>query len=277
MADVIGLDDVKEEIYYKLYKPTVNPRLAETYNIKPGGKVLLYGPPGTGKTHVARAIAGVADAKFYTINCQDLIDKYMGESSKKIDALFEQVQKDDRAIIFFDEFDAIAAKRGDGGEISSEMSRIVTTLLTKIDGFKKANKDKMLMLIAATNKPWDIDPAMLRGGRFDTQIYVGLPDFAARKAMIEKAFEGVPVAEDFSADKLAKALDGFGGGDVVSVCEKIRLEAYKKAATANGEVVKVTAADCRKALKKQRNVITPEMLQSFENYKDQFGANVKEA
>ena len=277
MKDVIGLDDVKEEVYYKVYRPLMQPNVAQKYKIEPGSKLLLYGPPGTGKTHIARAIAGTIDANFYVINCQDLIGPYLGESSKKIDELFEQIKNDDRAIIFFDEFDSIASKRIAGGDSANgEMARVVTTLLTKIDGFNKDNEGKMLMLVAATNKPWALDPAILRGGRFDTQIYVGTPNYDARRAMIEKAFEGVPVTEDFSVDALAKALDGYGGGDVVSVCEKIRLEAYKKATKNDGEIVKVSAADCKKGLKRQRNAITPEMLREFEEFKNQNGTSARE-
>ena len=271
--DVVGLNDVKEEILYKVLKPLENPKLANQYKIEPGSKMLLYGPPGTGKTHVARAIAGEVDAKFYVINCHDLIDKWVGESSKRIEALFNQIANDERAVIFFDEFDAIAAKRSEsGGDGDSEVSRMVSTLLTKIDGFKKTNKNKMLLIVAATNRPKAIDPAVLRGGRIDTQIYVGLPDQQARKIMVERAFSEVPLVEGFSSDAVAKALEGYGGGDIKSICEKIRLEAFKKASK-TGEMAKVTAEDCIKGIKKQRNVITPAMLKEFEEYKMGHGAN----
>ena len=109
--DVAGLNDVKEQIIFNVIEPLKNPELAKKYNIKAGGKVILYGPPGTGKTFIARAIAGEVDAKFYSVNCQDLISKYMGESSKQLDALFEEAQKNERAIIFFDEMDAVASTR----------------------------------------------------------------------------------------------------------------------------------------------------------------------
>ena len=101
--DVAGLQDVKDQIIYNVIEPLKNPELAKKYNIKAGGKIILYGPPGTGKTFIARAIAGEVDAKFYSIKCSDLISKYMGESSKQLDALFEEAQKNERAIIFFDE------------------------------------------------------------------------------------------------------------------------------------------------------------------------------
>lgn len=151
-ADVAGLEDVKDQIRYKVIEPLKNPELAAMYKIEPGAKILLYGPPGTGKTFIARAIAGEVDAQFYAVNCQDLISKYMGDSSKKLDGLFETAQKNERAIIFFDEFDSVASKRGDGADgVDAEMARFVATFLTKVDGFKRSKINKMLLLIAATN------------------------------------------------------------------------------------------------------------------------------
>ena len=225
--DVAGLDDVKEQIIFHVLEPMRNPELAEAYGIKPGGKILLYGPPGTGKTFIARAIAGEVDAAFYSVNCQDLISKYMGDSSKQLDKLFDEAQKNERAIIFFDEFDSVASKRGDGTSgVDAEMARFVATFLTKVDGFKKSETCKMLLLIAATNRPWALDSAMLRGGRFDTQIYVGVPDQKAREFMVNKSMKNLPLAHDVDLQKLAKALEGFGGGDIVAICDKILLVAY---------------------------------------------------
>lgn len=203
-ADVAGLDDVKDQIRYKVLEPLKNPELALVYKIEPGAKILLYGPPGTGKTYIARAIAGEVDAEFYAVNCQDLISKYMGDSSKKLDQLFEQALKNERAIIFFDEFDSVASKRGDSSDgVDQEMARFVATFLTKVDGFKKSETNKMLLLIAATNRPWTLDSAMLRGGRFDTHIYVGMPDQAAREFMVRKVLDGLPMDDDVDLSKLA--------------------------------------------------------------------------
>jgi transitional endoplasmic reticulum ATPase len=266
--DVAGLEDVKEEIRYKVLAPMKTPELAKLYKINPGGKILLYGPPGTGKTFIARAIAGEVDAEFYAVNCQDLISKYMGESSKQLNALFEKAQAHERAIIFFDEIDAIASKReSKGGGADAEMARFVATFLTKVDGFPTQPKpNKMLLLIAATNRPWAIDAAMLRGGRFDTQIYVGLPDQQARLFLVKKSLEGVPAEDDFSMEELSQALEGYGGGDIVSICEKIRLQAYKRAVQ-TGKAQKIAKADCHKAISGQRNIITKEELLRFENYR----------
>lgn len=266
--DVAGLEDVKEQVIFHVLEPMRNPELANAYGIKPGGKILLYGPPGTGKTFIARAIAGEVNATFYAVNCQDLISKYMGDSSKQLDKLFDEAQKNEKAIIFFDEFDSVASKRGDGTSgVDAEMARFVATFLTKVDGFKKADTCKMLLLIAATNRPWALDSAMLRGGRFDTQIYVGVPDQAAREFMVRKSMANLPLAEDVDLTKLAKALEGFGGGDIVAICDKIRLEAYKKSVRL-GTKQNITRDDCNVILSNVRNHISPEEMAKFVAYRN---------
>ena len=229
--------------------------------------ILLYGPPGTGKTFIARAIAGEVDAEFFTVNCQDLISKYMGDSSKQLDSLFAEAEKHEKAIIFFDEFDSVASKRGDGtGGVDAEMARFVATFLTKVDGFKPT-ANKMLLLIAATNRPWALDSAMLRGGRFDTQIYVGVPDQTAREFLVNRALGGIAREEDVDLSKLAWALEGYGGGDVTAICEKIKLEPYKREVL-TGEAQRITREDCNKVLSSSRNVITPEELEKFKAYRE---------
>ena len=266
--DVAGLTEVKDQIIYNVLEPLKNPELAEIYGIKAGGKILLYGPPGTGKTFIARAIAGEVDAAFYSVNCQDLISKYMGESSKTLDKLFDDAQKNERAIIFFDEFDSVASKRSDStGGADAEMSRFVATFLTKVDGFKKSKTCKMLLLIAATNRPWAIDSAMVRGGRFDTQIYVGLPDLEARLFIIEKAFEKVPTDTDVDFAEIARRLDGYGCGDIKSICEKIKLETYMKSVK-TGIKKNVSNMDCEKVISNSRNNLSEADLQKFEMYKE---------
>ena len=266
-ADVAGLEDVKEQITFKVLSPMQKPELAEKYHIRAGGKILLYGPPGTGKTFIARAIAGEVDAEFFAVNCQDLISKYMGDSSKQLDSLFAEAEKHEKTIIFFDEFDSVASKRGDGtGGLDAEMARFVATFLTKVDGFKPT-ANKMLLLIAATNRPWALDSAMLRGGRFDTQIYVGVPDQAAREFLVNRALGCIAKEEDVDLSKLAWALEGYGGGDVTAICEKIKLEPYKREVL-TGEAQRITREDCNKVLSSSRNVITPEELEKFKAYRE---------
>lgn len=271
-SDVAGLEDVKDEIIYNVLEPIKNPDLAEKYGIKAGAKILLYGPPGTGKTFIARAIAGEVDAEFYAVNCQDLISKYLGESSKQLDSLFEEAQKNERAIIFFDEIDSIGAKRdGDNSGSDGEMSRFVSTFLTKIDGFKKSKTNKMLLLIGATNRPWSLDSALIRGGRFDTHIYVGVPDDKARKFLIEKNLNVDNFEQGLDLEYLSNLFKGYGGGDITSMCDKIKKEAYKLAIQ-TGMEQKITKLSCEKVKLMQKNVITEEELDKFEKFRN--GENI---
>lgn len=274
--DVAGLDEVKDQIIYKVIKPMQDREVAKKFNVKPGGKILLYGPPGTGKTFIARAIAGEVDAEFFLVNCQDLISKYMGESSQQLVSVFDEAKKHKRAIIFFDEFDSVASKRGDGsGGADGEIARFVATFLTLVDGFEQDEEDKMLLLIGATNRPWALDSAMLRGGRFDTQIYVGIPDKEAREFMVKRTIGDAPVSKDVDLMKLARDLEGYGGGDIVAICEKICFESYKrickmKEIKGNTDLEideYITNDDIKEVLSKVKNNTSPEEIAKFIEYR----------
>ena len=262
--DVAGLSEVKDEIINHVIEPLRNPELASIFGVKPGGKILLYGPPGTGKTYIARAIAGEIDAAFYSVSCQDLISKWLGESSERINKLFDEAQEHDKAIIFFDEFDSVASKR-DSEFDSPAMARFLATFLTKVDGFTPI-ENKMLLLIAATNRPWALDPAILRGGRFDKQIYISLPDKDARDFLVNKALGSLPLDDDLNLSALSDSLEGFGGSDIVSICEKIRFEAYKKSVKSK-QIEKITLEDCKNAMKGVQNHISQKELEKFEEYR----------
>ncbi|MBQ8424693.1 MAG: ATP-binding protein [Clostridia bacterium] len=274
--DVAGLDEVKDQIIYHVLEPMRNKELAKKFGIKPGGKILLYGPPGTGKTFIARAIAGEVNAEFYLVNCQDLISKFMGESSKQLVSVFEEARKNERAIIFFDEFDSVASRRGDSsGGTDGEIARFVATFLTLVDGFEQQDEDKMLLLIGATNRPWALDSAMLRGGRFDTQIYVGTPDKEAREFMVKRTIGDTPTDDDVDLNKLARDLEGYGGGDIVAICEKIRFESYMRIckmlrvkADSDLEIEEhITNDDIQAVLSKVKNNTSPEEIVKFIEYR----------
>ena len=158
--DVIGLEDVKEEIRVKMINPIKYPEKYKYYNKKAGGGVILYGPPGTGKTMIAKAIACEVGAKFYAIKSSDIVSKWVGDSEKNIASLFEEANKQERAIIFIDEMDSLFKKRGE----DPNNDKRVNEFLQQIDGF--ASKNENLLVLGATNRPWDIDDAAKRSGRF---------------------------------------------------------------------------------------------------------------
>lgn len=220
MDDVAGLEDVKQSVQMRVILPLQHPDVFERFKKKSGGGILLYGLPGTGKTMIAKAIAHEAGALFFSVKCSDIVAKWFGESEQNIKNLFEEVRKHERAIVFFDEFEALATKRG--GE-STVMNRVVPELLAQIQGFND-NPNQMLLLLAATNRPWAIDSAMLRPGRFNELIYVPLPDVEARLYILKKNLEeqGIPMAEDVSLEEIAERLEGYNGSDVVEFCERLK-------------------------------------------------------
>lgn len=267
--DVAGLEDVKDAIRYKVLAPLANPELAAEFKIEAGAKILLYGPPGTGKTFIARAISGEVDSAFFAINCAELISKYMGESGKNVKAVFEEAEQHERATIFLDEFDAIAGKRGDSTDgADGEIARTVNMLLTKIDGFKKSETNKMLLIIAATNRPWALDAAVLRGGRISQHIYVGVPDQAAREFLVERTLKDVPLDAALDVKKIAKQLEGYGGGDITDICKSARGSAFQRAILSGGKDKAVRQCDIDKAMSGAHNMVTPEMIAKFKEFEE---------
>ena len=205
---------------------------------------MLYGLPGTGKTMIAKAIAHEVNASFYSVKCSDIVSKWFGEAEKNVKNLFETAKKEEKAIIFFDEFEALAAKRG--GENNAVMNRLVPELLAQMQGF--SDNENNLLLLAATNRPWDIDSAMLRPGRFNELIYVGLPDAPAREYMINKALKGLPLSEEVKIADIVEATEGYSGADVTEFCERLKDNPIKKSIESGGKTF------CRFLLRRIRHV-----------------------
>jgi len=222
LADVAGLDNAKREIIDRVVNPQKYPEIFKQFNKKSGGGILLYGLPGTGKTMFAQAIATELNAAFFPVKTSDIGSKWFGESEQNIRNLFEEARKHPVSVIFFDEFEALGSKRD---TVSTVMKRLVPELLSQIQGFEKY--DNTLLIIAATNRPWDIDSAFLRPGRFNTQIYIPLPDDAARLAIIKNQFKGTPVSDDLDWNKMVDLTDGFNGADVVEFCDRMKDNAIK--------------------------------------------------
>lgn len=186
--DVSGLNDAKNEVENTILLPVRYPEIYDKFKKRIGGGILLYGPPGTGKTMFAKAIASEIDATFFAISCSDIQSKWSGEPEKNIKELFEVARTYDRAIIFFDEFDSLGFKRN--SDMPVWYTSIVNELISQIQGF---HDNKNMIIIAATNCPWNLDDALLRPGRFDRKIYVPLPDREARLSIIDKQFKDVPI------------------------------------------------------------------------------------
>lgn len=205
----------------------------------------MYGLPGTGKTMMAKAIASeITGCKFYSVNCSDIVSKWVGESERNIKNLFDTARNDKFAVIFFDEFESIGAKRTE--DDSSRVNRVVTELLAQMQGFK--GNDDNILVIAATNRPWQIDSALMRPGRFSDRIYVPLPDKEARKFLIKKSWKNVPLATDINIDQLAEETKGFNSADVIYLCETCKVYPVERAIDhGNIENEKITVKDLEKA------------------------------
>ena len=229
--DIAGLDRVKEQIRVKMIFPFTHPDKAKTYKVKTGGGILLYGPPGTGKTMIAKAVAGELDATFYAIAPSEILNKWVGESEKNIRKLFEAARSCPKAVVFIDEVESLIPKRRDA-EAGGVMARVVPQILSELDGFE-SREGQNVMFMGATNEPWNIDYAMLRPGRLDEKVYVGLPDPAARRKILELNLKGIPLAGDVDLEPLAKRLEGYSGADVAYLCRKVAeqtfLESVEKA------------------------------------------------
>jgi len=264
--DIAGLEDVKEEVRLKIIHPFRHPELAERYGIRAGGGILLYGPPGTGKTLMARAVAGETECAFFTVKPSEILSKWVGEAEQNMSALFAAARERSPSVIFIDEIEALAPRRAENR--SSVMARLVPQILAELEGFS-SNRGTILFL-GATNEPWSLDPAILRPGRFDERVYIGLPDRSARQRMLELHLDGRPLADDVDLDRLAALMDGFSGADIRNLCRKAADDAFRRAIVENTE----RPIDQQLLLENLEEVepsVRPEDLEKFRRYRGEGG------
>jgi cell division protease FtsH len=229
-ADVAGVDEAVEELY-EIKDFLQNPSRYQALGAKIPKGVLLYGPPGTGKTLLARAVAGEAGVPFFTISGSDFVEMFVGVGASRVRDLFEQAKQNSPCIIFVDEIDAVGRQRGAGlGGGHDEREQTLNQLLVEMDGF---GDRAGVILIAATNRPDILDPALLRPGRFDRQIPVSNPDLAGRRAVLRVHSKGKPIAPDADLDGLAKRTVGMTGADLANVINESALLTARE----NGTVI----------------------------------------
>ncbi|HHT9156714.1 MAG TPA: CDC48 family AAA ATPase [Candidatus Tripitaka californicus] len=221
--DVGGLEKEIQRIREMIELPLKYPQVFERLGIDPPKGVLLCGPPGCGKTLIARAVANETDASFFSINGPEIIHKFYGESEARLREIFEEARRNTPAIIFLDEVDAIAPKREQVlGEVEK---RVVAQLLALMDGLKDRGQ---VIVIAATNIPHSLDPALRRPGRFDREITIPIPDKKARLRVLEIHSRGMPLAEDVDLTKLAEITHGFVGADLQALCREAAMSCLRQ-------------------------------------------------
>ncbi len=215
--DIAGLEDVKNEIRLKMIYPFSHAELAARYGIPVGGGILLYGPPGTGKTMIAKAIATEIDATFFLVSPAQMMSKWVGEAEQNIRKLFDAAKAEPKSVIFLDELEALVPKRK--SDSSTVMQRVVPQILQELEGFDRAS-DRALLFVGATNRPWMLDEAVLRPGRLDAKVYIGLPDAPARFKLLEIHFGHRPLADDVDFGVLCDRLEGYSGADIKNLAHE---------------------------------------------------------
>lgn len=222
--DVGGLQQTKERLREVIQWPLNYPDVFEDMGMESAKGVLMYGPPGTGKTLLAKAVANEAQSNFISIKGPELLNKYVGESEKGVREVFEKARSNAPTVVFFDEIDAIAGERGGGMGDNNVSERVVSQLLTELDGLEELED---VVVIATTNRPDLIDSALLRPGRLDRHIHVPVPDRDARRAVLDVHLRDKPVAEDVDLDYLAEQTDGYVGADIQALCREASMAATR--------------------------------------------------
>ena len=221
--DIGGLEGEVKKIREMVELPLKHPELFERLGIQPPKGVLLHGPPGCGKTLLAKAVANESDAKFFSINGPEVVSKFVGEAEKKIREIFEEAEKNAPSIIFIDEIDAIASKREEAyGEVEK---RMVAQLLTTMDGLKARGK---VIVMAATNRPHALDPALRRPGRFDREINIGIPSKEGRLNILKIHTRHMPLTKEVNLKKLASVTHGFVGADMEALCKEAAMHVIRR-------------------------------------------------
>ncbi|WP_224269197.1 AAA family ATPase [Haloprofundus salinisoli] len=244
--DIGGLDEELELVREMIELPLSEPEVFTRLGVEPPKGVLLYGPPGTGKTLIAKAVANEVDAHFVTISGPEIMSKYKGESEERLRETFEEARDSSPAIVFFDEIDSIAPKRDEGGDVED---RIVGQLLSLMDGLEARGE---VIVIGATNRVDDLDPALRRGGRFDREIEIGVPGETGRREILDVHTRNMPLADDVDLDRIASRTHGFVGADLESLAKEAAMIALRRSRDGTDPVpldeLEITRADFEGAM-----------------------------
>lgn len=261
--EVGGLEQLKNELIEAVEWPLKKPEVFKKMGITPPRGILLFGPPGCGKTLLARAVATESEANFISIKGPEIFSKWVGESEKAIREVFRKGRTAAPAIIFFDELDSIVPRRGLGYSDSGASERVISQLLTELDGIESLQN---VVVIGATNRPDILDPAVLRPGRFDRLIYVPAPDHKALKEIFKIHIRNMPLSKDVDLDQVAHMAAGYSGADVEALCREAAMNALREDADAD----EVTLRDFKQAMERVKPSITSDMDTWYQNFSKRF-------
>ena len=239
--DIGALEEAKQELKEAVEWPLKFGKVFDHMNAKPPKGILLYGPPGTGKTMLAKAVATESEANFIAVKGPEFLNKWVGESEKAVRETFRKARQASPCVIFMDEIDSIAPERGTGGD-SNVTERVISQMLTEMDGLESLNN---VVVIAATNRPDIMDPALLRPGRFDKSIFIGPPDKESRKAIFGIHTKNRPLAEDVDLEELAEKTEGCTGADISAICNEAVMNAVRHLIAENPEPKDEDIQNCR--------------------------------
>lgn len=237
--DLAGMEKLKDELMNSIVRPLQYAQLTKEYGLMGGGGILMYGPPGCGKTYFVKAAAGEAKVAFINVKLSDILDMYVGNTEKNIHKVFEAARKNSPAILFFDEVDAIGARRDSGGgEAGQALRSAINQFLTEMDGIEANNEN--VLVIAATNAPWDVDPALRRSGRFSRTIYVPPPDFQTRIKMLKLNSRGRPIEKNIAWLRLGLLTEGYSAADIKALSDKAAQYAWLDAIQGKKRLIKTS-------------------------------------
>jgi transitional endoplasmic reticulum ATPase len=260
--DIGGLEEVKEDLREAVEWPLKTPEIFDRLGIKPPKGILLYGPPGCGKTLLAKAVATESAANFITIKGPEVFSKWVGESEKAIREVFRKARMAAPAVVFFDEIDSLVPRRGLGFSDSGVSERVISQLLTEMDGVVSLED---VVIVAATNRPDMVDPAVLRPGRFDRLIYVPEPDEKSKLQIFKIYTKNMPLGKDIDLVQLAASAKNFSGADIDALCREAAMVALRKDVNAN----QVTSSDFDEARKRVGPSVTPDMEKWYKSFMQQ--------
>ncbi len=259
-SDIGGLEEEKQDLIEVVEWPLQRPDSFKRIGIQPPKGVLIFGPPGCGKTLLARAVATESEANFISVKGPELLSKWVGESEKAIREVFRKARTAAPAIIFFDEIDAVAPTRGRSGGDSHVTERVISQLLTEMDGLESMRD---IIVLAATNRPELMDPALKRTGRFDRSIYVRAPDASSRKEIFEIYTRDMPLADDVDIDRLVAETENFVGGDIEALCREAGMRALRD----DFDIEHVSWKHFEKALKDMNPSVSKEIIDRYDKMK----------